>query len=184
MTGLLSQKPNSPIPTCGSRKEFVWQERIGKSGKPWIKIKNAQDGEGQLCEILSVAKTDYIDSHGNISFNIEFNPLGDGGGDTGSEHSTSNPARHRPAAGAHDADRRDPAASNSHANSKDDYWERKLQHEISVQPKIIRQHSQSMALEVLKLKVTLNELKVEDLTPAKLTSLANYFDNDVLGAAQ
>ncbi len=49
---------------------------------------------------------------------------------------------------------------------------------------IIRQHSQSMALEVLKLKVTLNELTVEDLTPAKLTSLANYFDADVIGAAQ
>ena len=38
-----------------------------------------------------------------------------------------------------------------------------------------------MALEVLKLKVTLNELTVEDLTPAKLRSLADYFDNDVLG---
>lgn len=49
---------------------------------------------------------------------------------------------------------------------------------------IIRQHSQSMALEVLKLKVTLNELTVEDLTPAKLRSLADYFDGDVLGAAK
>ena len=45
---------------------------------------------------------------------------------------------------------------------------------------IIRQHSQSMALEVLKLKVTLNELTIEDLTPAKLRSLADYFDADVL----
>jgi len=49
---------------------------------------------------------------------------------------------------------------------------------------IIRQHSQSMALEVLKLKVTLNELTVEDLTPAKLKTLANYFDSDVIEAAQ
>ncbi len=47
---------------------------------------------------------------------------------------------------------------------------------------IIRQHSQSMALETLKLKVTLNELTIEDLTPSKLRSLADYFDNDVLGA--
>ena len=49
---------------------------------------------------------------------------------------------------------------------------------------IIRQHSQSMALEVLKLKVTLNELTVADLTPSKLKSLADYFDEDVLGATQ
>ena len=49
---------------------------------------------------------------------------------------------------------------------------------------IIRQHSQSMALEVLKLKVGLNELTVEDLTPSKLKTLADYFDSDVLGATQ
>ena len=49
---------------------------------------------------------------------------------------------------------------------------------------IIRQHSQSMALEVLKLKVELKELTVEDLTPSKLKTLADYFDNDVLGATQ
>jgi hypothetical protein len=71
-----------------------------------------------------------------------------------------------------------------HNGAKDEYWERKLAHEIAVQPKIIRQHSQSMALEVLKLKVQLNELTVEDLTPAKLRSLADYFDKDVLDAAQ
>jgi hypothetical protein len=44
---------------------------------------------------------------------------------------------------------------------------------------IIRQHSQSMAMEVLKLKVTLNELTVEDLTPAKIRQLSDYFDDDV-----
>lgn len=45
---------------------------------------------------------------------------------------------------------------------------------------IIRQHSQSMAIEVLKLKQALNQLNVEDLTPAKLRQLADYFDQDVL----
>jgi hypothetical protein len=55
---------------------------------------------------------------------------------------------------------------------------------LDVQRAIIRQHNQSMALEVLKLKVTLNELTVEDLTPAKLRSLADYFDKDVIEAAQ
>ena|SRR5216117_353346 len=46
---------------------------------------------------------------------------------------------------------------------------------------IIRQHSQSMALEVLKLKQALNELTIVDLTPAKLRMLADYFDDDVIG---
>jgi hypothetical protein len=45
---------------------------------------------------------------------------------------------------------------------------------------IIRQHSQSMALEVLKLKQMLNQLEIVDLSPAKLRILADYFDNDVL----
>ena len=49
---------------------------------------------------------------------------------------------------------------------------------------IIRQHSQSMAIEVLKLKQMLGEITVEDLTPSKLTSLANYFDADVLEATK
>jgi hypothetical protein len=49
---------------------------------------------------------------------------------------------------------------------------------------IIRQHSQSMSLEVLKLKVALNELTVVDLTPSKLKALADYFDNDCFTAAQ
>ncbi len=49
---------------------------------------------------------------------------------------------------------------------------------------IIRQHSQSMALEVLKLKVQLNALTIEDLTPAKLRKLSDFFDADVLGEAE
>ncbi len=67
--------------------------------------------------------------------------------------------------------------------SKDDYWRRKEDRDEARQRFIIRQHSQSMALEVLKLKVTLNELTVEDITPAKLKQLADFFDNDVFGAA-
>jgi len=49
---------------------------------------------------------------------------------------------------------------------------------------VIRQHSQEMAIEVLKLKRTIDELSLEDITPAKLTSLSNYFDADVLGATK
>ena len=66
--------------------------------------------------------------------------------------------------------------------SKDDYWRRKEDRDEDRQRFMMRQHSQSMALEVLKLKVTLNELTVEDLIPEKLRSLADYFDADVLGA--
>ncbi len=48
---------------------------------------------------------------------------------------------------------------------------------------IIRQHSQTAAIEVLKLKQMLGELTVEDLTPSKLSQLANFFDADVFQAA-
>jgi len=49
---------------------------------------------------------------------------------------------------------------------------------------IIRQHSQTAAIEVLKLKQMLGELSVEDLTPSKITQLSNYFDADVLNGIQ
>jgi hypothetical protein len=49
---------------------------------------------------------------------------------------------------------------------------------------IIRQHSQSMGVEVLKLKAQLNELLADHLTPRKLKELADYFDNDVYSAAK
>ncbi len=65
--------------------------------------------------------------------------------------------------------------------SRDDYWSKKLEHDIAVQPKITRQHSQSMALGVLTLKASINQLNVEDLTPAKIRQLTDYFDHDVLG---
>jgi hypothetical protein len=49
---------------------------------------------------------------------------------------------------------------------------------------IIRQHSQTAALSVLTLKLGLNQLTLEDLTPAKLRQLADYFDRDVINAAE
>jgi hypothetical protein len=49
---------------------------------------------------------------------------------------------------------------------------------------IIRQHSQSMAIEVLKIKQAAGGLEIEDLNPAKLKALADYFDKDVLGTAE
>jgi hypothetical protein len=154
ISGLLSQKPDTPIPMVGQKKYFTWQPKRGKTGYPWIKINNANEDEGQLCEVLTVAKTNFVDAHGNLSFNLELQPLAE----------AAQPTRNG-------------------SLSKDDYWERKLEHEIAKTPQIMRMHSQAMALEILKLKVTLNELTVEDLTPNKLRSIADYFDNDCLEAA-
>lgn len=154
-TGLLSQKSGSPKPRKGEQRFLSWQSKTGKSGKDYIKIKNetAEYG-GKLCEILNVKQTDFTDPHGNISFDVEFTPLNNGVGvRPGKVEATG--TNNQPHHAAPDLDARQRA--------------------------IIRQHSQSMALSLLELKVKLGELTVEDLTPAKLRALADYFDNDVLG---
>ncbi len=79
ISGLLSQKPTSPIPEPGQVKSFSWQQKTGKSGKPYIKVKNDDEEHGGAkCRILTVEQTDFVDSHGNISFNIEIEPLSGG----------------------------------------------------------------------------------------------------------
>ncbi len=76
INGLLSQKPTSPVPEPGQAKTFSWQQKTGKSGKPYIKVKNDDEEHGGVkCRILTVEQTDFVDSHGNISFNIEIEPL-------------------------------------------------------------------------------------------------------------
>jgi hypothetical protein len=75
VTGLLSQKASSPVPKIGEKRHFSWEERPSKSGKSYTKIKNeGPEYGGELCRVLSVAKTDYADSYGNISFNVQFEP--------------------------------------------------------------------------------------------------------------
>jgi hypothetical protein len=70
--GLLAQKPTSPVPHVGELHRYSLRERVGKiSGKPWTKVKAEGDGYGQLYEVVSVEKTDFVDAHGNVSFNIE-----------------------------------------------------------------------------------------------------------------
>ncbi len=68
--------------------------------------------------------------------------------------------------------------------SKDDYWRRKEDRDEERQKLIVRQHSQSSAIEILKLKVTLNELTIEDLMPSKIKALADFFDADVFTSVQ
>ncbi len=71
LNGLLTQKPGR-YPQQGEIKLFTIEHRKGKSGKPYIKIKNstAENG-GQPYRILSAEKTDFVDQHGNISFSVE-----------------------------------------------------------------------------------------------------------------
>ncbi len=71
INGLHSCKPGND-PVVGQIKLFVIENRKGKSGKPYIKIRsaNAENG-GTPHRILNAEKTDFVDQHGNISFNIE-----------------------------------------------------------------------------------------------------------------
>ena len=69
--GLHTCQPGN-TPSVGQIKLFSIEERQGKSGKPWTKISNAADGQPYM--IMSVAKTDYQDPRGNLSFNLELEP--------------------------------------------------------------------------------------------------------------
>ncbi len=71
INGLHSCKPGND-PVVGQIKLFVIENRKGKSGKPYIKIRsaNAENG-GTPHRILGAEKTDFVDQHGNISFNLE-----------------------------------------------------------------------------------------------------------------
>jgi hypothetical protein len=75
VTGLLTQKASSPPPVVGQIKSLTWENRKSRAGKPWIKIKNetAEYG-GKPYVILKAEQTDFVDAHGNISFNLEIQP--------------------------------------------------------------------------------------------------------------
>lgn len=151
-TGLLSCKPGNE-PTEGEVKTFVIEQRLSKKGKPWLKIKSAgPDYGGQPYRIVSAEQTDFVDAHGNLSFNVELEAVQNG----------QEPQK-RPVNA--------PESSVQRFNGLDER-----------QRAIIRQHSQSSALQVLTLKQLLGELSVEDLTPAKIKQLATFFDADVYEA--
>ncbi len=71
INGLHSCKPGND-PVVGQVKLFVIENRKGKSGKPYIKIRsaNAENG-GTPHRILGAEKTDFVDQHGNVSYNLE-----------------------------------------------------------------------------------------------------------------
>lgn len=171
INGLHSCKPeNSPV--VGEIKTFVIEQHTSKkSGKPYLKIKSAGvDYGGEPYRILSAKPTNFTDARGNISFSLEVEEAVLGHIDRAAASESTGEANISPAG------RQDLLPDHSPVRPYSALDER--------QRAIIRQHSQSMAVEVLKLKVTLNELTVEDLTPSKLRQLADYFDNDVLNAAK
>ncbi len=189
INGLHSCKPGND-PVVGQVKLFVIEHRQGKSGKPYIKIKsaNAENG-GTPHRILGAEKTDFVDKYGNHSYNLEVEASSSAPTafanaratmQQGEEQSLESQRTNPPNTPRWAVQRQE---NDNGPMSKDDYWRRKEDRDEERQRFIIRQHSQSMALEVLKLKVTLNELTVADLTPAKLTQLSDYFDRDVESAA-
>jgi hypothetical protein len=71
INGLHSCKPGND-PVVGQVKLFVIEHRKGKSGKPYIKIRSANaDNGGTPHRILNAEKTDFVDQHGNVSYNLE-----------------------------------------------------------------------------------------------------------------
>ncbi len=185
LSGLHRCQPKNE-PQVGQTKTFLVIHNPAKQGKkPWIAIKSAaEDKGGTPYKVVSVESTGWEpDQYGNQSYNLEIEAANgafqqakaamtnheidttyDRIRDKG-EHFHEPPVIHP----------QSPVRAQTQQGTVSMLDER--------QRAIIRQHSQSMALEVLKLKVTLNELTVEDLTPAKLRQLADYFDNDVIGAA-
>jgi hypothetical protein len=71
--GLITQKADTPAPVAGQTRPYVWSEIVGRSGKPYTKIKF--DGQqGQPCKIISAQKNDWSDQYGNVSYNVEIEP--------------------------------------------------------------------------------------------------------------
>ena len=78
VTGLLSVKPGNE-PEQGETRTFVVEQRTGKSGKPYLKIKSAgPDYGGTPYRIISAEPTGFVDAHKNISFSVEIEPVNGG----------------------------------------------------------------------------------------------------------
>ncbi len=183
VNGLHKCQPKN-IPEQGEVKNMVVLNMPSRGEKKaWISIKNKKPEDGGTpYRILDVVPLDWPpDQYGNVAMNLEVESAN-------SQPSAFSKARETMQQG-------EPASSNGWPPDERYDTPEKAQNEPQSPPKrfsmlderqraIIRQHSQSMALEVLKLKVTLNELTVADLTPSKLGALADYFDQDVYKATE
>ena len=150
MNGLHSCKPGNE-PVVGQVKMFTVEQRTGKSGKAYTKIKSASaDMGGQPYAIMSVKPTGHTDSYGNVSFNLDIEPEL-GGMPT--------------------------PAPQQRSGGKEGYWERKEAADIAKQPRIERQHAQEMALRYYALDTRPNN----PLPPTtdRLREMINWFQRDV-----
>ncbi len=195
INGLHKCQPKN-VPEQGETKNMVVVNMPVKGDKKaWIKIKNElPDRGGTPYRILNVVPLDWPpDQYGNVAMNLEIE----------ASDAKINTSDHRSHAQKSQGQGEPPAFSKARDTMQqgETLEEQGAYHQESLenppqsttkrfsmlderQRAIIRQHSQSMALEVLKLKVTLNELTVADLTPSKLGALADYFDQDVYKATE
>lgn len=72
VSGLLTQKPDSPAPEPGETRRFSVEQREKKNkpGETWNKLKNEGEGYGQAFKVLKADKTDFTDNHGNVSYSV------------------------------------------------------------------------------------------------------------------
>lgn len=88
--GLLTQKPTSPTPQAGDERRFSVEERVGKSGKAYTKLKGEGEGYGALYRIVKAQKTNHVDAHGNVSFNVDIMPMEQAANGNGAPNGASN----------------------------------------------------------------------------------------------
>ena len=79
LNGLHSCKPGNE-PVIGQIKTFTIEHRPARNGKKaWIKIKSSGEKFGGTpYRIVSTEPTGYTDDYGNISFNLEIEPVNGG----------------------------------------------------------------------------------------------------------
>jgi len=165
MTGLHSCKPGNE-PVVGQVKTFIAEQRVGKSGKAYTKIKGASvENGGQPYKIVSVDPTGFTDSYGNISFNLEIEP--------------ANMVASDQVDPGFDPRHRGNLSASGQVMTKDDYWRRKEERDLENKPRIERQHSQEMAIRYCVMMGGLPKGQEEHSDTDKLRMMIDWFQRDI-----
>lgn len=97
VSGLLTQKPDSPAPNNGEVKNFTVEQRPKKSGEgTWNKLKNEREGFGSAYKIL---KSEQLDDythpqHGTFhQFSLLLEPASEGAGSGAANGSSPSSAK-------------------------------------------------------------------------------------------